>query len=33
MKKLLELLTAPYRWYKRRQQIKKLRQMDPYIYK
>ena len=33
MKKLFELLLFPYRWYKRKQQIKKLREMDPYIYK
>ena len=31
--KLLEILVSPWRWYKRRQEIKKMRMRDPFIYK
>jgi len=37
MKKLIDIITWPYRWYKERQAFKKrmeeLRKRDPFIYK
>ena len=37
MKKIIELMTYPWRWYKDRQEFKKrleeLRKRDPFIYK
>jgi len=37
MKKLIDFITWPYRWYKQRQAFKKrmeeLRKRDPFIYK
>lgn len=37
MKKLIDIITWPYRWYKERQTFKKrmeeLRKRDPFIYK